>query len=160
MPCKDFIMQTVLPRPRDLIYIVREAINVAINRGHKEIEQEDLLTARERYSAWVFGAILKEDDPRKEKLESVLYEFAGADSKLSKKDIERRMASVDVVGNDAEFYLDIGFLSIETTTGFRLPLHEGERQTMRKVARRIASSRDGIEAFKINTAFHWILQIE
>ena len=109
-------------------------------------------------------AIRKEDDPRKGKLENVLYEFAGADSKLDKKDIEQRMASVDVAGSDAEFYLDllcdIGFLGIETTTGFRLALHEGERRTMREVARRIASSRDGNEAFAINTAFHWILQIE
>ena len=163
-PCKDFIMQTVLPRPRDLIYMVRESTSIAISRGHKEISQEDLLTARERYSAWVFDAILKEDDPRREKLETVLYEFAGADRHLSRDDIERRMASVEVIGSDIEFYLDllcdIGFLGIETTTGFRLARHEGERQGMREVSRRLASSRGATEAFEINPAFYWILQID
>jgi hypothetical protein len=142
---------------------VRQAINVAIDRGHNEIEPADLITARERYSAWVFDAILKEDDPRKEKLESVLYEFAGADNNLEKKEIEQRMASADVAGDDVEFYIDllcdIGFLRVLTPTGFRLPPHERERRTMREVARQIALSRDGDEAFEINTAFHWILQI-
>jgi hypothetical protein len=50
--------------------------------------------------------------------------------------------------------------AVQTGTGFSLARRERERQAMREVARRRASDRGGIEVFEINSAFHWILQIQ
>lgn len=34
IPVKDYLLQRVLPRPRDLVYLVKEAIGTAVNRKH------------------------------------------------------------------------------------------------------------------------------
>ncbi|MCL5961218.1 MAG: hypothetical protein M1358_18245, partial [Chloroflexi bacterium] len=78
LPTRAFITSNTLPRPRDVIYLVKEAIARAMNQGRKQVAPEDFLEARQRYSQFVFGSILAEDDPRRGKLEAVLYEFAGA----------------------------------------------------------------------------------
>ena len=162
--CADFILRTVLPRPRDLIHLVKAAISSAINRGHDKLQPEDFLTARERYSQWVFDSILKEDDPSRGKLERILYEFAGAGRELGLEDIESRFSSAGVDGTDANFYLDllcdISFLGIETTTGFRYSSEEEERRSLRNVARVLASRDERKERFEVNPAFYQILQIE
>ena len=162
--CADFILRTVLPRPRDLIHLVKAAISNAINRGHGKLQPEDFLTAREQYSQYAFDSILKEDDPTKGKLERILYEFAGAGRELGLEDIESRFSSAGVDGTDANFYLDllcdISFLGIETTTGFRYSSEEEERRSLRNVARVLASRDERKERFEVNPAFYQVLQIE
>ena len=164
LPCTDFIIQTVLPRPRDIIFLVREAVGIAFNRGHSKVLPDDLLESRQRYSEYVFRSILKEDSPVKGKLENVLYEFAGASREVRKLEIEVRMAAAGVQNGDVGFYIDllcdVGFLSIETTDGFKFPRDEGERQTMREVAKRLAAARNGDELFQISPAFYQVLQID
>ena len=92
VPCSEFILRTVLPRPRDLIHIVKVAINNAMNRGHQRVQQDDFLLARKQYSQYAFDSILKEDDPSKGKLEAVLYQFAGAGKRLTRREIEHRFS--------------------------------------------------------------------
>lgn len=160
----EFLLRTVLPRPRDLIHFTKVAVNNAVDRGRHNISPEDLLTARDQYSQYAFQSILKEDDPSKGKLETVLYEFAGADAILEREHIESRFAAAGVVGEDVDFYLDllcdISFLGIETTTLFRYSGDEEERRTLRSIARVLASRQDRSERFAINPAFHQVLQIE
>lgn len=165
VPMWEFVIRTTLPRPRDVIYMVREAIYGAVNRGHQTVTEQDLLDAREKYSEYIFRSILAEDDPRKEKLESILYEFAGCLKVISRSEIHERMMRAEVAPSDIEFYVDllcdVGFLGIETADGFRYPRHEGERQLMRRVARSLAARGDrGEESFEINAAFYQVLQIE
>jgi len=160
----DFITRTILPRPRDVIYIVRAAIDGAVNRGHRTVTADDLLAARRSYSEFAFSSIRAEDDPRKGKLEAVLYEFAGAPSELGYEDVCQRMAKAGVEPTDNEFYIDllcdVNFLGVQGAQGFRYPRHEGERRTMRQVAKKLATERgQGGEIFEINAAFHQVLQI-
>ena len=162
--CPEFMLRTVLPRPRDLIHLVKAAVSSAINRGREKVSQDDFLAAREQYSQYAFHSILKEDDPGKGKLEEVLYEFAGATTKLNRKEIESRFALAGVENKDVDFYLDllcdISFLGIETTTGFRYSGDEEERRTLRNIAKVLASKNDRNEEFAINPAFYQVLQIE
>lgn len=160
----EFILRSVLPRPRDLIHMARAAVSISINRGHQRVTQDDLLTARSQYSQYAFDSILKEDDPVKGKLEDLLYEFAGTGKELNRADIESTFSSANVEGEDIDFYLDllcdISFLAVETTTGFRYPVNEEERRTLRNVARVVASKENRNERFAINPAFYQVLQIE
>ena len=160
----EFILRTVLPRPRDLIHLLKAAVSRAIDRGSGSVSQDDLLAARRQYSQYAFDSILKEDDPQRGKLEEVLYEFAGADADLKLEEIESLFASAGVEGSDVEFYLnllcDISFLGIETNTGFQYSSHEEERRTWRNIAKALAARSDRTESFAINPAFYQVLQIE
>ena len=161
---QDFILRTALPRPRDLIHLVKAAVNIAINRGHDKVLPNDLLSAREQYSQYAFNSILKEDDPVKGKLEAVLYEFSGTGQQLLKEDVESLFATAGVEFDDSDFYLnllcDINFLGIETASGFHYSRDEEERRTLRNIARVIGTRRGRSEMFEVNPAFYQVLQIE
>ena len=161
---QGFILRTALPRPRDLIHLVKAAVNIAINRGHDKVLPNDLLSAREQYSQYAFNSILKEDDPVKGKLEAVLYEFAGTGKELLKEDIESLFATAGVDLDDTDFYLnllcDINFLGVETANGFHYARDEEERRTLRNIAGVIATRNGRSEMFEINPAFYQVLQIE
>ena len=161
---EQFIFRTILPHPRDLIHLVKVAVNNAINRAHETILPEELLAARDQYSQWALDSILKGDDPTKGKLESVLDQFLGAGRVLSKAEIKERMQKAEEADSDIEFYLDllcdISFLGIEAIEDFHYARDEEHRQISRRLAR-VLSSREGRdERFQINPAFYQVLQID
>ena len=161
---QQFILRTVLSRPRDLIHLMKSAVNIAINRGRMKVSQDDFLAAREQYSEYAFNSILKEDDPEKGKLEAVLYEFAGAGAELTRSEIEGRFTLAGVREGEVEFYLnllcDINFLGIQTNSGFRFPENEENRRNLRNIAKVLAAANGVDEKFAINPAFFQVLQIE
>jgi hypothetical protein len=166
MPLTDFVTAYTLPRPRDLIYMVREAIAAAVNREHSVVTEEDLFSARRRYSEFAFRSILAEDDPGRGKLESVLFEFAGAKQTMTRSETERTVAAAGLNDVDIDFYInllcDLNFLGIESADGFVYARHEGERSLWRNRAKRAAIKRRGEgaeELYEINRAFHDVLEI-
>ena len=165
LPTREFILANTLPRPRDVIYLLREAVAGAVNRDHTSVSAEDFLDAREKYSRYVFGSIVAEDDPERGKLEAVLYEFAGAEKTLTAGDVRSRIMNAGVSESDVDFYVnllcDVNFLAIWTVKGFRFPSDEHEREMWRAVAKRVARERgSGEESYQINPAFYQALQIE
>lgn len=165
LPTRDFILSNTMARPRDVIYLLREAIAKAINRGHAIVTAEDFLDAREEYSRYVFTSILGEDDPGKQKLEAVLYEFAGAPKTVTARDVASRIAKAGVSEADVDFYInllcDVNFLAVQTASGFKFSSDEQERNMLRSVARKLQAERGwGEEAYEINAAFFQALQIE
>ena len=162
-PTVDFILDTILPRPRDVIYMVKTAISAANNRHHIRVLPEDMSFARDQYSKFAFGSVLAEDDPQKLSLEAILFEFAGASRTVSLPEIKEMILKADVIGSDVEWYLnllcDIGFLGIPTSGGFRYSVEEGERSRLREIARRIAERSGSTEVYEINSAFYRELQI-
>ncbi|MDP2675259.1 MAG: hypothetical protein Q8Q00_10175 [Dehalococcoidia bacterium] len=164
IPTKDWILLHSMPRPRDIIYFVKGAIAVAVNRGHEVVTEEDLLYARQKYSQYVLSSVLAEDSPRKRKLEAVLLEFAGAPRTMSATDVTSRIERAEVLGSDIDFYIDllcdINFIAIETKDGFRFSSDENERRLMREVSARRAADAGREEAYAIQPAFYQALQIE
>ena len=165
LPTRKFITANALARPRDVIYLLKQAIAHAINCGHTSVTQDDFLDGRDKYSEFVFRSILAEDDPNRGHLEAVLYEFAGAPKIVTEGDVRARMSRASVTGPDSDFYLnllcDVNFLGIFTVDGYRFPADEGERQVLLEMAKRITADR-GLDqtSFQINAAFHQVLQIE
>jgi len=161
---REWIILHSMPRPRDVIYFVKEAVAAAVNRGHEAVTEEDLLDAREKYSQYVFRSVLAEDSPQKGKLEAVLYEFAGAPKTMLVSEVHSRIERARVAGADIDFYIDllcdINFIGIETKDGFRFSSDENERRTMREVSGRRAAEAGREEAYAIQAAFYQVLQIE
>ncbi len=165
LPVRDYIFQTLIPRPRDLIFFMNQAITTAVNRSHTRIEEGDIQESRRVYSSYVFKSVLSEDDPSKHKLEAILYEFAGCPNIVTLSEVYRFLEAAEVDETDKEYYLDllcdIGFLGIQTNTGFRYVSDESERRMTRRVSQSIASrNSEGEETFEVNSAFYYILQID
>ena len=160
---REFIFDSVLRRPRDVIYMVKAAITTAMNRQHESLTPDDLLSARTQYSNFAYDSVLPEDDPQRLKLEPILYEFAGSNTTVSLPMVLECMERASVTGDDAEWYLDllcdVGFLGIKTSEGFHYSTDESERSRLREIAKRLAAQSGSTETFAINPAFYGALEI-
>ena len=164
VPSREFITSTVIHRPRDIIYFVKEAMSDAVNRGHTLVEEDDFYSARHRYSQMAIKSVVAEDDPQRGKLKAVLVAFSRGEKVLTRTQVEGRIRLVVAEESEVPYYLellcDVGFLGIETPAGFRYPTDEGERDLLLEVARNAAKNGGKDEVFRINDAFYDGLQIQ
>lgn len=161
---RSYIGRYVIPRPRDAIYFVREALSQAVNRGHTMVEAEDIAAAADAYSQYAFDALLVEDDPRTGRLEEILYEFAGSKAIVTREDVELFMSNAGVelylMGRYIELLLDTNFLGIPKGEGkYEYPIDESRRRVAQRIARQIAEKTERPEHFEINNVFRPVLQI-
>ena len=161
---QQFLVKNILPRPRDIVYLSKEAIAIAVNRNHDSVSEADMLLARERYSNYAFGSILAEDDPERLALEGVLYEFAGSLDEVTESEVKQRIQRVCSESSDVDFYLnllcDVNFLGIHTPNGPSFPDNENERQKQLHLAATLArEGGDGQIRFQIHPAFYDALEI-
>ncbi len=161
---RSYIGSYVIPRPRDAIYFVRESIARAVNRGHTTVRAEDIIAAERDYSQYAFDALLIEDDPRRGKLEEVLYGFAGVHRVLSRDDVENIIATAGVKRDDQQMYhnllIDINFLGIRNEEGaVEFPTDESRRKVAQRVAKQIAGRSGRIEEYEVNRVFCPVLHI-
>ena len=164
IPTWQFVIDTVLPRPRDIVYLMREAIDGAINRGHPTVTEQDFLDAREKYSEYAFRSIQAEDDPRKGMLDSIMYEFAGCPMYITRSEIESRFGVAGVSPEDYDFYIDllcdVNFLAIASNNEYQYAKHEADREIKRRIAFQIAKNNNLEESYQVSSAFWQVLQIE
>lgn len=162
LPTWDFVLNNVLYRPRDVVYLMRQAIDSAISRGHTVVTQQDFLDARATYSDHVFKSILAEDDPQRGKLESIVYEFAGCSKVVTRSEIEKRFNAAGVSPSDFEFYIDllcdVNFFGIQHNEDYVYASHESDREVKRRIAIQIAKSKESEESYGVSSAFWHVLQ--
>jgi hypothetical protein len=46
IPTKQYILERIIPRPRDIIYLCKEALIRAINHNHTRIDKEDIVLSQ------------------------------------------------------------------------------------------------------------------
>lgn len=166
LPVKQFIVDSTLPRPRDVIYLVKTAIAEAVNRGHQVVSAEDLVSARKKYSQFAFDSLIAEDNPEFRKLEAVLYEFAGAVEILNREEVSAHIRNGGVGEGEVPWYFDLlcdlNFLGISVGDNeYEFPQDEARRRVIQSVAAKVAEHRGtGQEWYRINPVFHPVLQIE
>ncbi len=163
VPTKTFLTANTLPRPRDIIYLVRAALSEAVNRAHERVREEDFQSALRAYSQFAFDSLVVETNPDM-RLEAVLYEFIGSSATLTRKEVQKHIAAVGVPQSEYEQYLealcDLQFLGVEAVDGsFAMPQNEMERRVMMQAARRRAEKRDGEERFQVTPPFRAWLEI-
>ena len=164
LPTWDFVLNSVLHRPRDVVYLMRQAIDGAISRGHKVVTQEDFIDARAQYSEYALRSVLAEDDPTRGKLESILYEFAGCPKTVTRSEIESRFREAEVSSSDCEFYIDllcdVNFLAIQHNEGYVYASDESDREMKRRIAMQVAKNKQNEESYGVSSAFWHVLQVE
>ena len=77
IPTRDYIVNQIIPRPRDIIYFSISALKRAINLDHVRIEESDIEHAKSDYSKHAFDSLVVEVDVEFDNIEEILIEFVG-----------------------------------------------------------------------------------
>jgi len=165
IPTRSYLTKYILPRPRDLIYLSKDAIAQAVNRRHTKVEEEDILEAQKKYSQYALDSIVVENSIQVEALEALLYEFVGREEIIVHNDILAAMQVCDIpddkLDDVVELLCDLTFLGREVESGrFEFLYNEENKTKFQVMARkRVEGSADRVERFRINEAFHAYLEI-
>jgi hypothetical protein len=119
---REFLISSVLPRPRDLIYLCNAAVVMAVNRGAPRVEEEDAENALYNYSQFAFESLLVENGVTVTQFKNVLFGFLGEPAVLTEDRVRAliRAAGIDdeeLVGHVLERLKNVGFLGVETAAG-------------------------------------------
>jgi hypothetical protein len=113
---KQYLTDTVLPRPRDLLYLVKTALQNAINRSHARIEEEDLLDAEVEYSHFALNSLMAENAGQIEKIEKLLAQFSLSPEIIGELDLLEYIERADVKERPSDvidFLCELAFLGME-----------------------------------------------
>lgn len=167
VPIREYLTSVTLPRPRDLIYFVRSALDHAVNAGHVRIEEADFLAAEMQYSRYALDALVVEGSTDIDYLEKILYEFAGRGEIVDISDIGRAVASsgsTQDVRRVADALVELTFLGIEVQEDrFEFLFSETESPKFWSMARRLVEGKGTAgegPRFRIAPSFHSYLEIQ
>lgn len=68
----EIIKEIIIPRPRDLIYFVRNLFESAINKGHEKVNREDLQYAINNYTIFLNNNLIAETKAEFPEIENIL----------------------------------------------------------------------------------------
>lgn len=121
----SYILTRTLMRPRDVLRFVRQCVNVAVNRGHTKVQEDDILKAEGTYSEDQVQEVSFELRDVSPAYPDVLYAFIGANCVLSKDEVFKALREGGVAEEELERTLNLlvwfGFL------GLTAAVDEGER---------------------------------
>lgn len=161
---RDYFTSRILPRPRDIVYFVKAAVSVAVNRSHAMVEEKDILDAEKQYSEYALESILVENGITVATLEKVIYEFAGSQSLITHEEAKKCITNAGVLPEQIEsiiYHLStLAFLGVEVgENDFRFAEDIQEYQKLDVLARRYHKRDSTLLRYKINDAFSSFLEI-
>lgn len=117
MSTVDYLTHVTFPRPRDLLYLVRAAVDIALTRRHARVEEQDVLKAEHAYSQFAFEAMRVETQIDGVDVDELLLQFAGAPPVMDETEVYRYIGAAG--GNGKEEHVvdqlrDLGFLGVQT----------------------------------------------
>lgn len=160
LPVKSFIIDNIIPRPRDLITLIKSALSNAISRKHTKIEQEDLKNALDPYSHFALETLIAEVSPQFENIGEILYEFVGEEDVVNGSDIKRAMKKHKICSDDFDSLMialcKLSFFGLEITLNeFKFIYNEDDYIKYSVMARRmVAKNNAQDQRYKIHKAFH------
>jgi hypothetical protein len=165
VPTRDYLVSRILPRPRDIVYIVKAAVSFAVNRKHDRVEQKDILDGEMQYSQYAWDSILVENSSSIPELDKVLLEFVGEPIVMLESIVRRHISSG---GIDAERVDDVvvqlvslTFLGLEVGRGkFAYADERKELQKNMVLASRYAASQGNIRRYEVNAPFRSYLELD
>lgn len=165
IPVREYILSRILPRPRDLVFLVKSAVSTAINRSHGKVQDIDIIEAQKQYSQYAVDSVLVEDDVAIPTLEQVLYEFVGSKPVLTQEEVNDTILRAGIpfsqVAQVVEHLCALAFLGIEV--GIDEYRYAEDFQDYQKVLvlkkKRIAAT-EGKLKYKINIPFWAFLEIQ
>lgn len=109
IPTKNFIINSIFPRPRDLIYFCKSCKDIAVSRGHEIIQDTDVLFAYKDYSSWIFKSLLVENNIASMQMEDFLFELVGGNNIIDENTIKQFMINAGIsilTEDDVDKFID------------------------------------------------------
>lgn len=164
MPVQDYIYSCILPRPRDLLTFIKEAVAIAVNKNHQRIEAEDMLEARKHYGDFLIRNISVEYQARGASFQEILYQLLGEPAIITRGTLEEKLRGCSVPDNDHDHVIDellrVSFLGINTRNShFAFPDDDVSLQKFKVLASK-ASSDAQSQLYQINRPFWQYLELD
>ncbi len=161
---RDYILRRILPRPRDILVLVRAAIDAAALRHSDRVEEEDILTAEEAYSQFAFDAIKIEDPELSRRLENAFVEFAGGPAAFGQDELSIVLQRADLEPSEHVRALDqlrdLSFLGVEIRPDeFDFSDDPSAKRRADVLARRLVEKLGHEPRYAIHPAFRPYLEI-
>jgi len=156
-----YLLRHTLLRPRDVLNLVRKAVDVAVNRGHERVEEDDLRSAVSSQSNDFLRDLVYEVRDTNGASAELIDEFVGLRSDLSQEELGRILSgagsSSEQVAGLMDLLLWYSFLGLRRADGTELYSFQADYDVrkMRKMAERIG----GDLRFVIHPAFRDSLQV-
>jgi len=161
---RDFLVHSVFPRPRDLIFLVRASLQNAVNRGHTKIEQKDIESGIQQYSGFVLASVMAEGSPQFRQLDDFITQLFGGHTVLTQDDIREALDLAGLGFTTADFIVDLlqdlTFLSYETSRNNFVFAYEKEQKPKLVSMARKTVKEVGIQRYRIHPAFHAYLELK
>jgi hypothetical protein len=159
---RQFLLDHILPRPRDLIYLCNAAVVLAINRGAERVEEADVLNGLYNYSQFAFESLLVENGITVAQFKDVLFEFLGEPAILDEEHVRRLIRAARIEEASVEHVLvrlkAVSFLGVETAVG-RFEFPEGSQDSERAAILAKKVSRDGPRRLTVHPAYRAYLEM-
>ena len=164
MNVKEFLIKSVLPKPRDLISLVSMAIDNAVNRNHSIIEEKDIQDAAEKYSEFAYQTLITELQVEYPEAEDFLLEIIGGSNIIEEEQLKKYAGNVNIKDNRVEELITLLcfnlFLGIETRQGEYNYCYDVENyKKYKKLSKRLSTS-SGTIKYRIHPAFYSALMVE
>lgn len=166
VPTLNYILATILPRPRDFVYFCKAAVLNAANARHSVVEVGDILEAEKAYSNFALDALLVEYGSTIGNLEDIIYEFTGSEEILSRSEVLQLIRPVLAEDTDTaaaerlEGLLRIAFLGIEGREGkFSYPDRADQLRKAKILARNASRRAEREERYQIHPAYRNFLMV-
>lgn len=115
----SWILRHTLMRPREVIRFVRDCLDVAVNRGHEKVTEEDVLWAEALFSEDALVDLTLELKDVSPKFADVPYGFIGTGTVMSADELSIRLLDVNVDEPEHEKVIELllwfGFLGLITS---------------------------------------------
>lgn len=113
----SYILRRTLMRPRDLLRLLRQCVNVAVNRNHDRVLERDIEQAERGYSEDMLKELSYELRDISPEYANVVYAFIGVGPHLSEEEVNRKLADEAMVNlSSIPFVLNLllwfGFLGV------------------------------------------------
>jgi hypothetical protein len=161
---REYILERILPRPRDIVQFCTFALSAAVNARHDRIELGDIREAEKFYSQFAFEALLVENGLTIRELEDVLFEFAGATPILDRDWVEDAVTRAGLVEARIPQVVSrlrqLSFLGVETAQD-RFSYEEDARdeRKLAALARNLEDKRGEAARYEIHPAYRPYLEV-
>jgi len=152
-----------VPRPRDIVFLVLEALRIAISKNHTKIEENDILIAQKRYSQHALDSLIVESEINYNDIETLLYEFVGQSQILSKAQLHNiinstlgdKYDSMEII----EMLCELAFLGRQVGED-EFTFQYGFNDLIKKSLQKTYSNESGKDNYIINAPYKSYLEIK
>lgn len=162
---RQWLLQRVMPRPRDLVFACNAAITYAANREHPIVGERDISDGFGQYSQFAVESVIVEGETSMPGVEALIYELVGGPPILLHEDLVVAASHIpelaDRVEAAIEYLRRLLFIGIETREGqYAFPVTEGEWRRSSSLADHLSKAKRRPPRYEIHPAFWPYLELD